>query len=294
MIHESLGNKIRELRESRNLTQYELADLSKLSQNTINRLENYKVRNPLDLVKKIAKGLDIQEDELVSEIKDIVSVEEFNMMYLGLGIAKHRQLKNLNQTQLADLAGSTRGTISRIELGETLEPKKQTIQKIAELIDLPFYYTDKYFNNFTGLKENSNLGAKIRYARIKKSYTVKNLAKDTGISKEAISEIERGFITKHKQDVQFIIDFLEMKDDGTTKEKPKSMKKSSVKLVNVDCKDVTSSIESGNTTVFDKENEEEALQYAKDKKRYCYELYKVVKETKKEVEKELVGYAVPR
>lgn len=66
-----LGRKIAELRNHRNLTQEELAELVNYSANHIAKLESARTNPSFDLLVKIAKALDIQ-------VKDLFDYEERN------------------------------------------------------------------------------------------------------------------------------------------------------------------------------------------------------------------------
>lgn len=59
------GVHLRQLREARNLSQQELADLSELDRITITRVENAKIALTLDHLIGIAKGLEIPMSTLM-------------------------------------------------------------------------------------------------------------------------------------------------------------------------------------------------------------------------------------
>jgi len=53
-------------------------------------------------------------------------------------IKKHRIEANLSLTQLAFLSGLSKGSVSRIERGETKRPELDTIQAIKHVLDIPY------------------------------------------------------------------------------------------------------------------------------------------------------------
>ena len=65
----AFGINLRRLREKRNLSQQQLADISDVSKITIQRIENAKFVVKLDVLISIAKGLEI-------ELKDLLDFKE--------------------------------------------------------------------------------------------------------------------------------------------------------------------------------------------------------------------------
>ena len=64
-INKKLGNKIRELRKKKNLTQEELAHRSALDYSYTNQIENGK-RNPsMEAIERIAKALGVKAKDLL-------------------------------------------------------------------------------------------------------------------------------------------------------------------------------------------------------------------------------------
>ncbi|MGV3629592.1 MAG: helix-turn-helix domain-containing protein [Bacteroidota bacterium] len=60
----AFGINLRRLREKRNLSQQQLADISDISKLTVQRIENAKFVAKLDVLISISKGLEIQLKEL--------------------------------------------------------------------------------------------------------------------------------------------------------------------------------------------------------------------------------------
>jgi len=62
----ALGTHLRRLRDARNLSQQELADLADLAKITIQRIENAKYCATIDILISISAALKISHSELVS------------------------------------------------------------------------------------------------------------------------------------------------------------------------------------------------------------------------------------
>ena len=62
----AFGIHLRRLREAKNLSQQELADLSDLAKTSINRYENAHLSVTIDVLISIARGLDIPLSELTT------------------------------------------------------------------------------------------------------------------------------------------------------------------------------------------------------------------------------------
>ncbi len=55
-------------------------------------------------------------------------------MALAKNIKKHRQKADLSQDKLSKLAGVTLHTITKIESGATLDPRVETVKRIADAL----------------------------------------------------------------------------------------------------------------------------------------------------------------
>lgn len=63
---EIIGKKIKRLREKKNMTQQELADLIKADRQYVWKLENGKKNITLDYLDNIAKALQVQQSEFLN------------------------------------------------------------------------------------------------------------------------------------------------------------------------------------------------------------------------------------
>lgn len=66
-----MGLKIRDLREAKNLTQAELAEITGLSDRTISRIEVGRVSPEFGTIEAVANALDITLDYLINDKADI-------------------------------------------------------------------------------------------------------------------------------------------------------------------------------------------------------------------------------
>jgi transcriptional regulator with XRE-family HTH domain len=62
-----IGDRLKNLRIRRALTQQELADRAGVSSNTLNRIELNKAEPHMSTLRKLAKALDVDPSELVGE-----------------------------------------------------------------------------------------------------------------------------------------------------------------------------------------------------------------------------------
>jgi transcriptional regulator with XRE-family HTH domain len=62
-----IGDRLKDLRIRRALTQYELADSAGISTNALNRIELNKAEPHMSTLRKLAKALDVDPAELIGE-----------------------------------------------------------------------------------------------------------------------------------------------------------------------------------------------------------------------------------
>lgn len=65
-LREVLAINLREMREARDLSQEELADLAEINRGYVSYLENQKYSATLDMVEKLAAALDVEPLRLLS------------------------------------------------------------------------------------------------------------------------------------------------------------------------------------------------------------------------------------
>jgi transcriptional regulator with XRE-family HTH domain len=62
-----IGDRLKNLRVRRALTQQELADRARIGKNTVNRIERNEGEPHMSTLRKLAKALDVDPSELVGE-----------------------------------------------------------------------------------------------------------------------------------------------------------------------------------------------------------------------------------
>ena len=97
--NDSFGDRLKELRKSKKLTQVQVSEMIGVQQGTYSRWENGTLEPNLDVVVKLAKLFDTTTDDLLG-----------NTIYSTLDVIPHpitridmKKLKELNKTELNDL-----------------------------------------------------------------------------------------------------------------------------------------------------------------------------------------------
>lgn len=104
-----IGEKIREIRKSKKLTQKELAVKAGINKNSIARYEQGKVSPTETLIRKIAQALDIYPSELLENVSnenhELNSDEkqEFNMSFWGTVVDNAKKLAASEKSEEIDL-----------------------------------------------------------------------------------------------------------------------------------------------------------------------------------------------
>lgn len=175
----TIGQKIRECRKIKNLTQKKLADLSDVSIVSIQQYERA-VRTPhIIQLKKIAAALDISVNDLLDNTVDVTN------MPLGEKLRELRKSRELTQKKLSSMSGVAEITIRKYENGDRNAGIKQ-IQKIAEslnvsvnslLDDRPNTKTaPDYLRYITGTVDDDNMN--LLFDLLKEGYSI--LKMETG------------------------------------------------------------------------------------------------------------------
>lgn len=125
----ALGEKIRIIRNEKNLSLQELADKVGISLSYLSEIERGTVYPALNTLKRVADGLDIPPSALMGHEGT-----------LGHKLKALREEYGLTQAQLANLAGVTAGLIGQIEQGK-VQPSLKTLEKLAEVMGVsPCYF----------------------------------------------------------------------------------------------------------------------------------------------------------
>ncbi|NMB40594.1 MAG: transcriptional regulator [Firmicutes bacterium] len=125
----TLGERIRMYREENKLSLKELAKASQISYSYLCGIEKGFALPSIRSLRKIAAGLNIPLNNLISTGSD-----------LGTKLTGIRKEHGLNKSQLAKKSGVSPGLIGKLEKGE-VQPSLQTIEKIASALEVsPCYF----------------------------------------------------------------------------------------------------------------------------------------------------------
>ena len=75
-----IGNKLKEYRESKNMTQKEIADIIEVKPATISKYESGTLEPNIETLKKLCEVFDVTLDELVKDKKDILDINKINIL----------------------------------------------------------------------------------------------------------------------------------------------------------------------------------------------------------------------
>lgn len=137
----NFGEKLKELREERNLSQKELGDkMGGITQQTIAQYEKKETVPKFETVSKIANALEINPNIFYSDFSQSVADDSEE---IGERIKELRKSKGVSQKELAQKAGLSIGSIQGYEQGR-YNPKLEAIAKIAGAlgVDLKVFYDD--------------------------------------------------------------------------------------------------------------------------------------------------------
>ncbi|MTI81208.1 MAG: helix-turn-helix transcriptional regulator [Firmicutes bacterium] len=125
----SLGEKIRIIRNEKDLSLQDLADNVGISLSYLSEIERGTVYPALSTLKRVSEGLNIPTSALMGHEGT-----------LGHKLRSLREEYGLTQAQLANLASVTAGLIGQIEQGK-VQPSLKTLEKLAEVMGVsPCYF----------------------------------------------------------------------------------------------------------------------------------------------------------
>ena len=128
----SLGERIREARKSKGLTQQQLADIMGVSRSTITSIELGNNKPDSFTKNLIIKSLGIEESYFYLKPKDLTQINNFN---IGETITYFRKCLNLTQLELAEKSFVTKDTIFKIESNKLI-PRKPTLITISQALQV--------------------------------------------------------------------------------------------------------------------------------------------------------------
>lgn len=126
----TLGDKLRALREERELTLKEMGEQTSLSLTYLSEIERGAVCPSVDTLRQLANFFNIPVSMLVKT--DGTGSLPSKLQYV-------RKLKNISQKQLANMAGISPGLVAQLELGK-VNASLKTVNKLAEALNVSVCY----------------------------------------------------------------------------------------------------------------------------------------------------------
>lgn len=134
-----IGERIKERRKEKGLTQKQLAKELQLSQKQISKYENNESQPPIDQLQKLTEILEVSADWLLTDTieftETITRIEAIDPNSLGGRIRKARQEKNLIQRELSEKIDIKLSKLNQIERNIGRKPEIELIEKIAQVLD---------------------------------------------------------------------------------------------------------------------------------------------------------------
>jgi transcriptional regulator with XRE-family HTH domain len=185
------GQKIRELRNERGYSLYELAEKAGLSLSYLSEIERGCKNPSLKTVKKLAEALHVPQEQLIGgAVRDEIK--------LGERIRLFREKNKLTLKELAQKAGISVSYLSEIERGN-VAPAVETLRKVAHSLDCPVSAL---------IASESLFGQRLRQVRLEQGFTQTELARRAGLSPGLIGQLEQGKVKPSLQSVKKIADVL--------------------------------------------------------------------------------------
>jgi len=134
-----VGERIKEQRKLKGMTQNKLAELCNVARGTIQQYESNRRQPHINQLKIIALALAVPISNLV-DTNDIIAGEANKTTpEIGEKIRAKRKEKGLTQKELGELCGMSENLIGKYELG-VKNPKIVTLKKIALALDVKTPY----------------------------------------------------------------------------------------------------------------------------------------------------------
>ena len=132
LTEKELGERLKNIREVRRISQFRLADMMGTEQSTIAKIEKGAGYPKLSTLHKIGEALNIPVSDILAESppskNGMLSPEE-----VGANIRKWRTMRGLGVKKLAEKSGVSRNSIRNLETGKCMS-FLLTYQYIAEAL----------------------------------------------------------------------------------------------------------------------------------------------------------------
>lgn len=128
-----MKNRIKYLRNERNLTMRDLSEKVGVSSAYISDVENGVIKNPSkDRLERIAKVLDVPLEELFESSEKLIH----NESGIGSKLKRIRKSMNMTQEEFVELIGISKTALQRYELGLRV-PSRDRIISISNKLSIP-------------------------------------------------------------------------------------------------------------------------------------------------------------
>lgn len=131
-----LGDKVRELRKNKNLSQTDIANIFNVKQNTVSQWESGINQIDNDTLNALADFFQVSTDYLLGRSDDS---NPANCIIFGERLKELRKLRNITQTQLANELNVAIGTVGNWETGQR-EPALDMVIRVADYFNVSVDY----------------------------------------------------------------------------------------------------------------------------------------------------------
>lgn len=128
-----LGDKIKELRKDKNLTQIQLSEKLGIAQSTLGMIESNRRPAGRKTLLKLAEFFNVTIDYLLSEDTTLIN-NDISLSILGDKIKKLRKEMGMTQQELAKSINVSRSTIGMIEANKQ-GTSNETLLKLAKVLN---------------------------------------------------------------------------------------------------------------------------------------------------------------
>lgn len=133
----NFGDRFKEQRQKKGLTQQEVADIFHINRSSISRYEKNQQVPEVQLLQKICDFFEVSIDYLVNGNEN--NSEPIKDSLFGKRLKQLRLENHLKQEELAQKIHSSKANISRYE-SNSVEPSLKTLNELAELFDVSVDY----------------------------------------------------------------------------------------------------------------------------------------------------------
>lgn len=129
--------RIRNIREDRDIKQYKLAESINVSHKSYNLYENGHRSMPLDILSKVLNNLNLSLDYVLglTDITNYPHMRDINLDILTSNLKKYRQTLKYTQSEMASLLNCNQQTLSEYERNNLRIPI-EIVKRLAEITNI--------------------------------------------------------------------------------------------------------------------------------------------------------------